>query len=76
MLGERLARWQEKYPEVSVDRIVAQDRPAHSLIEQARDAQLVVVGSRGRGGLAGLLLGSTSQALLQHAPCPVVVVRP
>ncbi|MCE7004676.1 universal stress protein [Kibdelosporangium philippinense] len=76
VLSERLAGWQEKYPDVNVDRIVAQDRPAHSLLEQAGDAQLVVVGSRGRGGLTGLLLGSTSQALLHHAPCPVAVVRP
>jgi nucleotide-binding universal stress UspA family protein len=76
LLCERLAGWQEKYPDVRVDRIVTQDRPAHSLLEQARDAQLVVVGSRGRGGVTGLLLGSTSQALLHHAPCPVAVVRP
>jgi nucleotide-binding universal stress UspA family protein len=76
LLCQRLAGWQEKYPEVQVDRIVTQDSPARSLIDQARDAQLIVVGSRGRGGLAGLLLGSTSQALLHHAPCPVAVVRP
>ncbi|MBP2328762.1 nucleotide-binding universal stress UspA family protein [Kibdelosporangium banguiense] len=76
LLCERLAGWQEKYPDVQVERIVTQDSPARSLIEQARSAQLVVVGSRGRGALAGLLLGSTSQALLHHAPCPVAVVRP
>jgi nucleotide-binding universal stress UspA family protein len=76
LLCQRLAGWQEKYPDVQVDRIVTQDSPARSLIEQARGAQLVVVGSRGRGALAGLLLGSTSQALLHHAPCPVAVVRP
>ncbi|RSM85137.1 universal stress protein [Kibdelosporangium aridum] len=76
LLCERLAGWQEKYPDVQVDRIVVQDRPARSLLERARDAQLLVVGSRGRGGLAGLLLGSTSQALLHHAPCPVAVVQP
>nr|WP_042178593.1 universal stress protein [Kibdelosporangium sp. MJ126-NF4]CEL13279.1 Universal stress protein family [Kibdelosporangium sp. MJ126-NF4]CTQ98970.1 Universal stress protein family [Kibdelosporangium sp. MJ126-NF4] len=76
LLCERLAGWQEKYPDVPVARIVTRDRPAHSLLEQARDAQLVVVGSRGRGGLTGLLLGSTSQALLHHAPCPVAVIRP
>lgn len=76
VLSERLAGWQEKYPEVQVDRIVTQDRPARSLLAHARGAQLVVVGSRGRGGVAGLLLGSTSQALLHHAPCPVAVVLP
>lgn len=76
LLAQRLAGWQEKYPDVQVDRIVTQDSPARSLIDQASGAQLVVVGSRGRGGLAGLLLGSTSQALLHHAPCPVAVVRP
>jgi nucleotide-binding universal stress UspA family protein len=76
LLCQRLAGWQEKYPDVRVERIVTQDSPAHNLIVQARGARLVVVGSRGRGGLKGLLLGSTSQALLHHAPCPVAVVQP
>jgi nucleotide-binding universal stress UspA family protein len=76
LLAERLAGWQEKYPDVEVQRVVTRDHPAHSLVEQARQAQLVVVGSRGRGQVAGLLLGSTSQALLHHAPCPLVIVRP
>jgi len=40
------------------------------------DAQLIVVGSRGHGGIAGMMLGSTSQALIYHAPCPLLVVRP
>jgi nucleotide-binding universal stress UspA family protein len=76
VLAQRLAGWGEKYPDVPVQRIVARDRPAHRLLEQARGAQLVVVGSRGRGSLSGLFLGSVSHALLHHAPCPVVVVRP
>jgi nucleotide-binding universal stress UspA family protein len=75
LLAQRLAGWQEKYPEVRVERLVTEGRPARSLLRAAESAQLVVVGSRGRGGLRGLLLGSTSQALLHHAPCPVTVVR-
>ncbi len=55
--------------------VIASSRPAQALIERARDADLLVVGSRGRGGFKGLLLGSVSQQCVQHATCPVVVVR-
>lgn len=75
LLAERLAGWQEEYPEVQVHRLVTRDRPVRSLLRAAAAAQLVVVGSRGRGGFAGMLLGSTSHALLHHCPCPLVVVR-
>jgi nucleotide-binding universal stress UspA family protein len=75
ILGEHLTGCSEKYPGVPVQRIVARDRPARQLLEQAQHAQLVVVGSRGRGAFSGLLLGSVSHALLHHAPCPVAVVR-
>jgi nucleotide-binding universal stress UspA family protein len=75
VLAERLAGWGEKYPDVPVRRVVAKDRPAHALVEQSRGAQLLVVGSRGRGGLAGLLLGSVSHAVLHRSHCPVAVVR-
>jgi nucleotide-binding universal stress UspA family protein len=75
-LAERLAGWREKYPQVSVRRVVEHDRPAHALLEAATDAGLLVVGSRGRGGFAGLTLGSVSQAVIHHADCPVIVARP
>jgi nucleotide-binding universal stress UspA family protein len=76
LLAQRLAGWQEKYPAVEIRRVLRRDRPRHALLDAAETAQLVVVGSRGRGGFTGLLLGSTSQALVQHAACPVLVVRP
>ncbi|MFC5286747.1 universal stress protein [Actinokineospora guangxiensis] len=76
VLAERLAGWSEKYPDVPVQRAVIRDRPAHALLLQAAQAQLLVVGSRGTSPLAGVLLGSTAQTVLHHAPCPVAVVRP
>lgn len=76
LLAERLAGWGAKYPDVSVERVVVKDRPAHALQARSAGAQLLVVGSRGRGGVSGMLLGSVSQALLSHAECPVAIVRP
>jgi nucleotide-binding universal stress UspA family protein len=74
VLAERLAGWGGDYPDVAVRRLVVRDRPARALVDESRRAQLVVVGSRGRGGFTGLLLGSVSQALVHHAHCPVAVV--
>ncbi|MGC7096476.1 universal stress protein [Amycolatopsis lurida] len=76
VLAERLAGWREQYPDVTVQQVVQQDKPRHRLLEWSAKACLVVVGTRGRGGFAGLVLGSTSQALAHHADCPVLVVRP
>lgn len=76
LLAERLAPLVEKYPDVAVKKIVTRDRPVRALAEQAEGAQLLVTGSHGRGGFRGMLIGSTSRALLQSAPCPMMVVRP
>ena len=61
--------------DVRIERVVATGRAAQVLIEQARDADLLVVGSRGHGGFTGLLLGSVGQQCALHAPCPVTIVR-
>ncbi|WP_327381892.1 universal stress protein [Streptomyces sp. NBC_01207] len=75
VLAEALAGRRERYPEVSVEPHVTRGGTREALIEVSSTAQLLVVGARGRGGFAGLLLGSVSQAMLHHAHCPVAVVR-
>jgi nucleotide-binding universal stress UspA family protein len=59
-----------------VHRCTRRDHPAHCLLEQAKNASMVVVGSHGRGAVLGAVVGSVSQAIIRHAQCPVVVVRP
>lgn len=75
-LTDRLAGWTQQHPDVTVRQVLSRRPAAEVLLAEAAGAQLVVVGSGGRGALAGLVLGSVSQALLQHAACPVAVVRP
>ncbi|MDG3009454.1 universal stress protein [Rhodococcus sp. D2-41] len=74
-LSESLAGMQERFPDVAVTRVVVKDRPVQALFDAATDAQLVVVGSRGRGGFRGMLLGSTSRALLHSVDVPLMIVR-
>lgn len=62
-------------PRVPVLAQVVAGHPAEALIDASRDAQLLVVGSHGRGGFTGMLLGSVSQRCVGHAKCSVVVVR-
>jgi nucleotide-binding universal stress UspA family protein len=76
VVANRIAAWTEKYPDVPVSAVVDHDAPARTLVEQSTGAQLLVVGSRGRANLTGLLLGSVSHAVVQRAHCPVAVVRP
>jgi nucleotide-binding universal stress UspA family protein len=76
LLAERIAGWADKYPDVPVRQALVQGRAVTALLDQTKQAQLLVVGSHGRGGFAGMLLGSTSHSLIIHSNCPVVVVRP
>lgn len=72
---QAVARWTEKYPDLLVRIDVVDDLPVHHLVEASRGAAVLVVGTRGLGGLAGMLLGSVSQAVTRHADCPVAVAR-
>ena len=76
LLAERLAGWERKHPEVAVRRTVVRNGAVRSLVAASREAQLVVVGSRGRGNATGLLLGSVSHGVLHASHCPVAIVRP
>ena len=61
---------------LEVEQVVERGQPSEVLVEQAEGGELLVVGTRGRGGFAGLLLGSVSQQCAHHAPCPIVIVPP
>ncbi|WP_439381065.1 universal stress protein [Amycolatopsis lexingtonensis] len=75
-LAQQVSGWQAKYPDIAIEFDVTRGRPVRALLDRGEHAQLIVVGCRGRGGFTGMLLGSVSQALIAHAPCPVAVVRP
>jgi nucleotide-binding universal stress UspA family protein len=63
-----------KNPGVEVEMVVRRGQPALILLEEAKEAELLVVGSRGLGGFRGLLLGSVSQQCAQHSPCPITIL--
>jgi nucleotide-binding universal stress UspA family protein len=74
VLAEALTGWRDKYPDLVVRRELRRAHIRSALLDETTRSQLVVVGSRGRGGFTGLLLGSVSQAMLHHADCPVMIV--
>ena len=75
MLREAVERARSDHPAVNVETAVIEGPPARVLVALSADADLLVVGSRGRGGFSELLLGSVSQQCVHHARCPVTVVR-
>jgi len=74
-LDELVTGWRDKYPQLDIGAEAVVDHPANALTLASATAQLVVVGSRGRGAVRGMVLGSVSQHLLHHSACTVAVVR-
>jgi nucleotide-binding universal stress UspA family protein len=75
-VDQDIALREKEYPELTILRQVTFGQPRTALLDATSGAQLLIVGSRGRGGLKGMPLGSVSQAMLHHARCPVGVVHP
>jgi nucleotide-binding universal stress UspA family protein len=75
MLEETMRPFRERYPHVPVTQLTAETSPSRALVEAAAGARMLVLGSRGRGPLKGLLLGSVGQWAVRHAPCPVLIAH-
>ncbi|HEU5268661.1 MAG TPA: universal stress protein [Jatrophihabitans sp.] len=75
-LAETVAGWQEKYPDVALQRGVVRDHPVAGLVAASEGQDLLVVGSRSRHARVAALLGSVSQGVLHHAACPVAIIHP
>jgi nucleotide-binding universal stress UspA family protein len=71
-----IAPWRQLYPDVDVACVVHRAKPSSAILQHSGEAQLIVVGSRGRGAFTGALLGSTSLNLLHHSPVPTMICRP
>lgn len=76
VLAEAVQPYGDSHPRLEIVRQLAAGHPVQALSQASATADLLVVGSRGRGAMAGLLLGSVSHGVLHHAHCPVAVVRP
>lgn len=74
-VAESVAGYAERYPDVHVTQHQEEEDPARALVMASEDADLIVLGSRGRGDAASVVLGSVSRYVVEHAQCPVMVVR-
>jgi nucleotide-binding universal stress UspA family protein len=76
VIDHDIAQLEKQHPELTILRQITFGQPRTALLDAAAGAQLIIVGDRGRGGVSGMLLGSVSQAILQHAPCPAGIAHP
>jgi nucleotide-binding universal stress UspA family protein len=76
VLAESVAGLRDRYPDLVIhQRLETDTEPAKALVNAAREARLLVIGSRGRGAFSRLVLGSTAHAVLLNVPCPTIVTR-
>ncbi|WP_051479195.1 universal stress protein [Arthrobacter sp. H5] len=75
ILSESLSKAFVGYPPATVSALTRQGSPARVLLDESQGAQMLIVGSRGHGGFAALLLGSVSSAVAEHAQCPVLIAH-